>query len=296
MREFIAVFENNVANVVKKTCGDHYEQVHFSDQCFRDLNFSISVGVATVDRGSIRVGVAVSTISPGIGVGTIVVAVVTAIILGFGISLSLTLVQVTASIGRQGVGVGAISIGSRVAIGTIGSISGVSGTIVVSISQARVVLGFGFSLSLTLVQVTASISGVAVGVGPISVGSGVVVGTIGSISRVSGTIVVSVGQVLGFGLSLSLTLSTEEAVISGVGGVGTIVVERVGSVSVSVGLGGQVGSSGNLDRGGVQGGDGTIPVPDQLGVGLGLRLGHGGENDTCENLTNQIVKKYFSIL
>ena len=244
MREFIAVFENNVANVVKKTCGDHYEQVHFSDQCFRDLKFSISVGestVATVDRGSIRVGVAVSTISPGIGVGTIVVAVVTAIILGFGISLS-----------------------------------------------------------LTLVQVTASISGVAVGVGPISVGSGVVVGTIGSISRVSGTIVVSVGQVLGFGLSLSLslslTLSTEEAVISGVGGVGTIVVERVGSVSVSVGLGGQVGSSGNLDRGGVQRSDGTIPVPDQLGVGLGLRLGHGGENDTCENLTNQIVKKYFSIL
>ena len=233
MREFIAVFENNVANVLKKTCGEHNKQVHFSDQCFRDLKFSISVGestVATVDRGSIRVGVAIGTISASVGVGTIVVAVVTAIILGFGISLS-----------------------------------------------------------LTLVQVTASISGVAVGVGPISVGSGEVVGTIGSISGVSGTIVVSVGQVLGFGLSLSLTLSTEEAVVSGVGGVGTIVVERVGSVSVSVGLGGQVGSSGNLDRWGVQGGDSTIPVPDQLGVGLGLRLGHGGENDTCENLTNRIV-------
>merc|ERR1712241_1611035 len=226
MREFIAVFENNVANVVKKTCGDHYEQVHFSDQCFRDLKFSISVGVSTVDRGSIRVGVAVGTISSGVGVGTIVVAVVTAIILGFGISLSLALVQVTASISRQGVGVGTISVGSRVVVGTIGSISGVSGTIVVSVGK---VLGFGLSLSL------------------------------------------------------SLTLSTEEAVVSGVGGVGTIVVERVGSVSVSVGLGGQVGSSGNLDRGGVQGGDGTIPMPDQLGVGLGLRLGHGGENDTCEN-------------
>merc|ERR1711953_557809 len=165
MREFIAVFENNVANVVKKTCGDHYEQVHFSDQCFRDLKFSISVGestVATVDRGSIRVGVAIGTISASVGVGTIVVAVVAAIILGFGLSLSLALVQVTASIGRQGVGVGAISVGSRVAVGTIGSISGVSGTIIVSISQARVVLGFGLSFSLALVQVTASISGVAV--------------------------------------------------------------------------------------------------------------------------------------
>merc|ERR1711894_398649 len=265
---------------------------------FQRSNFSISVGESTVavGRGTIRVGsrVAVGTIGTisTIGTGTIVVAVVVAIVLGFGI----TLTTVKATIGRQAVGVGyRRSIGSRVAVGTIGTISGgVAGTIVVSVSQARVVLGFGISLGIslgiTLTTVEASIGRVAVGVGTIGGSGRVTVGTIGTISvGVAGTIVVSIIQarvVLGFGLSLSLTLSAEEAGTIRVGTirVGTIVVDsRVGSVSVSVGLGGQVGSSGNLDRGGVQGSDGAVPVPDQLGVGLGLRLGHGGENDTCEN-------------
>jgi len=278
--------KNNVANVVKKLAVIIMSRYMFQE--FRSM-FSISVGESTVTVGTIRVGsrVAVGTISTvgTIGTGTIVVAVVVAIVLGFGISLGITLTTVKASIGRQAVGVGyGRGIGSRVVVGTITISGGVSGTIVVSVSQARVVLGFGISLGITLTTVEASIGRV----GTIRVGSRVTVGTIGTISvGVAGTIVVSISQarvVLGFGISLGITLSTEDSVVGTICGVGTIVVEsRVGPVSVSVGFGGQVGSSGNLDRGGVQGSDGAVPVPDQLGVGLGLRLGHGGENDTCEN-------------
>eukprot|EP00093_Oithona_nana_P000701 00701.XXX_865_274_1 [CDS] Oithona nana genome sequencing. len=187
---------------------------------FQRSNFSISVGESTVavGRGTIRVGsrVAVGTIGT-ISTGTIVVTVVVAIVLGFGISLSITLTTVKATIGRQAVGVGyGRSIGSRVAVSTIGTISGgVAGTIVVSVSQARVVLGFGISLGITLTTVEASIGRVAVGVGTIGGSSRVTVGTIGTISvGVAGTIVVSISQarvVLGFGISLSLTLSAEEA-------------------------------------------------------------------------------------
>merc|ERR1712004_570855 len=174
--------------------------------------FSISVGESTVTVGTIRVGsrVAVGTIGT---VGTIVVAVVVAIVLGFGISLGITLTTEEASIGRQAVGVGyGRGIGSGVVVGTIGTISsGVSGTIVVSVSQARVVLGFGISLGITLTTVEASIGRV----GTIRVGSRVTVGTIGTISvGVAGTIVVSISQarvVLGFGISLGITLSAEDS-------------------------------------------------------------------------------------
>merc|ERR1739838_209909 len=135
--------------------------------------------------------------------------------------------------------------------------------------------------TIGLVSIVVGVVVVAIGVRPGSIGTVVPVGI--GVTR----IVVVVVSSPRFGISLSLALVELKVIDTIVGIVSSISVSGVGSVSVDVGLSGQVSGSGSLDRVGVDGSDGSIPVPDQVGVGLGLRFGlwggHGGDGKTSEN-------------
>ena len=200
--------------------------------------------------------------------------------------------SITETIGLVSIVVGVVVVAIGVRPGSIGTIVpvgiGVTRIVVVVVSSPS----FGIGLSLTLVEATGvGVGRQVVGVSAEGVGSGV------------GTIVVSVtvvsvescvvAVVPRFGLSLSLALVELTVIDTIVGIVSSISVSGVGSVSVDVGLSGQVSGSGSLDRVGVDGSDGSIPVPDQVGVGLGLRFGlrggHGGDGKTSENLKEIVI-------
>merc|ERR1739838_629759 len=198
--------------------------------------------------------------------------------------------SITETIGLVSIVVGVVVVAIGVRPGSIGTVVpvgiGVTRVVVVVVSSPS----FGIGLSLTLVEATGvSVGRQVVGVSAEGIGSGV------------GTIVVSVtvvsvescivAVVPRFGLSLSLALVELTVIDTIVGIVSSISVSGVGSVGVDVGLSGQVSGSGSLDRVGVNGSDGSIPVPDQVGVSLGLRFGlrfglrggHGGDGKTSEN-------------
>ena len=204
--------------------------------------------------------------------------------------------SITETIGLVSVVVGVVVVAIGVRPGSIGTIVPVG----IGVTRIEVVVvsspSFGIGLSLTLVEATGvGVGRQVVGVSAKGVGSGV------------GTVVVSVtvvsvescvvAVVPRFGLSLSLALVEVTVVKAIVGIVSSITVSGVGSVSVDVGLGGQVSGSGSLDRVGVDGGDGSIPVTDQVGVSLGLRFGlrggHGGDGKTSENLKEIMIRVNF---
>ena len=207
--------------------------------------------------------------------------------------------SITETIGLVSIVVGVVVVAIGVRPGSIGTIVpvgiGVTRIVVVVVSSPS----FGIGLSLTLVEATGvGVGRQVVGVSAVGIGSGVgtVVVSVTVVSVESSVVVVSIAIVAvvpRFGLSLSLALVELTVIDTIVGIVSSISVSGVGSVSVDVGLSGQVSGSGSLDRVGVDGSDGSIPVPDQVGVGLGLRFGlwggHGGDGKTSENLKEIVI-------
>ena len=201
--------------------------------------------------------------------------------------------SITETIGLVSIVVGVVVVAIGVRPGSIGTIVpvgiGVTRIVVVVVSSPS----FGIGLSLTLVEATGvGVGRQVVGVSAEGVGSGVgtIVVSVITVVSVESNIVADVPR---FGLSLSLALVELTVIDTIVGIVSSISVSGVGSVSVDVGLSGQVSGSGSLDRVGVDGSDGSIPVTDQVGVSLGLRFGlwggHGGDGKTSENLKEIVI-------